>query len=265
MHANHINRSPRHEYHRQYYKKNRDKVEAYKRAWREKNMERLREWSRKYYHTNEKYRRWRKSYYHIWKKKYPNSYKRKMLKGRPIKMRYAKLHRKEIRLYHRQRYMKTKLDVLMRYSPNLICKLCGYDDKRALTIHHLEGGGNKHALSLSNHLYEWLQKNNYPKGYQVLCFNCNWLEAHKRAYFTKWYENYKKNIFKHYSPMLTCAKCGYPNLRALTIDHIMGGGTKHVHGIKGTFYNWLRKHNYPSGFQVLCFNCNHIKHVETGK
>ncbi len=254
-------RGPRYEY----YQKNKDKVEAYRRSWREKNREYLREQSRKYYHANEKYRLWRKSYYHIWKKKYPNSYKRKILKGRPIKMRYAKLHRKEIRLYHRQQYMKTKLDVLTHYSPTLICKLCGYDDRRALTIHHIKGGGTRHALSLSNHLYKWLQKNNYPKGYEVLCFNCNWAEAHKGNYHSDRYKNYKLSILKHYSKKVICAKCKCSTLRLLCLDHIDGGGTKHVHSIKGTLYHWIKENNYPLGFQVLCFNCNHIKHVETGK
>ncbi len=26
-------------------------------------------------------------------------------------------------------------------------------------------------------------------------------------------------------------------------------------------YTWLKAHDYPDGFQVLCFNCNQIKEM----
>ena len=28
-----------------------------------------------------------------------------------------------------------------------------------------------------------------------------------------------------------------------------------VHGHSGKFYAWLKRNNYPSGFQILCMNC----------
>ena len=47
----------------------------------------------------------------------------------------------------------------------------------------------------------------------------------------------------------------------LTIDHIKGGGTKHRKKIKGEKITvWLKKNNFPKGFQTLCFNCNWKKH-----
>lgn len=27
------------------------------------------------------------------------------------------------------------------------------------------------------------------------------------------------------------------------------------------FYQWLEDNDYPPGFQTLCHNCNHAKHV----
>ena len=46
----------------------------------------------------------------------------------------------------------------------------------------------------------------------------------------------------------------------LQIDHIDGGGTKHRREIGvGMLYKWLRRNNYPAGFQTLCANCNFAK------
>lgn len=53
----------------------------------------------------------------------------------------------------------------------------------------------------------------------------------------------------------TCASCGEDRIDGLTVDHIHGGGTKHVK-LVGNIYRWLKKHNYPKDdFQVLCMNC----------
>jgi len=48
----------------------------------------------------------------------------------------------------------------------------------------------------------------------------------------------------------------------LTIDHINGGGNKQKQEIGGAgikLYLWMKRNNYPSGFQVLCMNCNFAK------
>jgi hypothetical protein len=58
----------------------------------------------------------------------------------------------------------------------------------------------------------------------------------------------------------------YTNLISLSIDHINGGGRKQrTEGTGGQFYRWLRKQGYPSGFQVLCMNCQYIKRWENGE
>jgi len=57
-----------------------------------------------------------------------------------------------------------------------------------------------------------------------------------------------------------CACCGETNSGFLSIDHIDGGGNAHRRAINKKsgigFLYWLNKHDYPSGFQVLCYNCN---------
>jgi hypothetical protein len=42
----------------------------------------------------------------------------------------------------------------------------------------------------------------------------------------------------------------------LTMDHINGGGNQHRKKIKESIYRWLYHNNFPSGFRVLCANCN---------
>jgi len=76
----------------------------------------------------------------------------------------------------------------------------------------------------------------------------------------------KGEIMLHYGKgQIRCCKCGFDNIKALSIDHISGGGTKHRKALKVSgmqFYNWLRKNDYPAGFQVLCMNCQFIKRVD---
>jgi hypothetical protein len=62
----------------------------------------------------------------------------------------------------------------------------------------------------------------------------------------------------HYSNgTMSCGCCGEKADKFLTLDHVNGGGMKHRKepGFK-TLSNWLVRHNYPPGYQVLCFNCN---------
>jgi len=55
-----------------------------------------------------------------------------------------------------------------------ICKCCGEDEKLFLTIDHINGGGEKHRKKIGRKICVWLFKNNFPEGFQTLCFNCNW-------------------------------------------------------------------------------------------
>lgn len=56
-----------------------------------------------------------------------------------------------------------------------------------------------------------------------------------------------------------CACCGETQQRFLTIDHVNNDGAAHRRSIGGGSHKvwaWLKRNNYPSGFQVLCMNCN---------
>lgn len=80
----------------------------------------------------------------------------------------------------------------------------------------------------------------------------------------KHYRNYRnalrKEVFQHYSPTLSCACCGETHFEFLQIDHIHGDGSNHRKRDKARdTILWLKKNNYPEGYQVLCVNCNFAK------
>ena len=67
---------------------------------------------------------------------------------------------------------KNRESVFNHYGRKCVC--CGESNQKFLTIDHINGGGTKHRKKIHNQIYIWLIKNNYPKGFQTLCFNCNW-------------------------------------------------------------------------------------------
>lgn len=72
----------------------------------------------------------------------------------------------------------------------------------------------------------------------------------------------RETVLSHYGNR--CACCGEIEEKFLCIDHINGGGRAHRKAIGlrgGNIYRWLAQHDYPSGFQVLCYNCNSSKGI----
>lgn len=78
-------------------------------------------------------------------------------------------------------------------------------------------------------------------------------------------------VLSHYSVKEApiCTKCSFSNIDALCLDHINNNGAQQRRDVFNlrtaagtTFYRWLKKNNFPSGFQVLCFNCNIIKQLQ---
>jgi hypothetical protein len=162
---------------------------------------------------------------------------------------------------------KLKLNVISHYSPELKCVKCGYNEHMAaLSIDHINGGGCKHQKEIGGHLYLWLKRNNFPTNFQVLCMCCQWIkrienkECIKTSMPDKWYYKNKQIVYDHYSPC--CAKCKFNDTRALSIDHINGDGAKHRKKIGSSITSWLIKNNFPSHFQILCWNCQWIKRHE---
>lgn len=81
--------------------------------------------------------------------------------------------RKKIALDHYYRLRHQAIEAYGGYK----CACCGQTEPLFLTIDHIENDGAKHRASLGDwrgaKMFRWLRDNGYPKGFQVLCMNCN--------------------------------------------------------------------------------------------
>jgi hypothetical protein len=76
-----------------------------------------------------------------------------------------------------------------------------------------------------------------------------------------WWETKRRKVLTHYGNR--CARCGFTDQRALSIDHVEGGGAEHRRNLKSNdICAWLMRNNFPPGFQILCMNCQWIKRHE---
>ena len=76
----------------------------------------------------------------------------------------------------RKYYKNIRLAALAQYSNGKIkCGCCGEPRMEFLTIDHVDGDGAKHRREIgkTRAIFNWLKKNKYPDGFQVLCYNCN--------------------------------------------------------------------------------------------
>jgi len=75
--------------------------------------------------------------------------------------------------------------------------------------------------------------------------------------------NSKKKVMQAYGGKCNC--CGDSFIGRLTIDHLNNNGNEHRRQIGSnggsSFYFYLIRNNYPSGYQVLCSSCNLCKHT----
>jgi hypothetical protein len=85
--------------------------------------------------------------------------------------------------------------------------------------------------------------------------------AAQKRFLTRAYAEYKRQAFEILGGAI-CARCGYSDARALSFDHIEGGGhaerKRRGNGI-AMMRAVLRE---PQRFRVLCLNCNWIVYRE---
>ncbi len=102
-------------------------------------------------------------------------------------------------------------------------------------------------------------------GEQTLCKECSDTRRKMRMdraskYHHTLAQSIKVEVLTHYGDgKCACIKCGFSDIRALSIDHISGNGSYHTKSIRGNLYRWLQKEGYPDGYQTLCMNCQFIK------
>lgn len=80
------------------------------------------------------------------------------------------------------------------------------------------------------------------------------------------YRIMRQQVLSHYSQgKMCCACCGERGIEFLTIDHIIpvrrknNDVSKNRNTVGTGLYARLRATGFPSGYQVLCFNCNCAK------
>jgi len=104
-------------------------------------------------------------------------------------------YRENGRRHQLKRRQQRRVLVLTHYSgPTPECACCGERTDIFLTIDHVNEDGAEHRRRIGarsgSDIYSWLIKNDYPDGFQVLCFNCNWAKSrggcpHLRTLFEK--------------------------------------------------------------------------------
>lgn len=102
---------------------------------------------------------------------------------RPVQKEYARRNPQRYKKY-RDRYYREKasdlrMQILLHYSPDLKCVGCGFSDVRALSIDHINGGGNKHRKQFSHNI-AYLRDiiSRWPDDIRVLCMNCQFIHKH---------------------------------------------------------------------------------------
>ncbi len=161
----------------------------YHKKWREAHKEERRQ-SQATYRAKLKSSPEGREKLYLQNKRYRAKYKEKYSERISITQRkYREAHKEELKRKGIQKYTKIKIRVLTYYgSGKSACVRCGYSDIRALSIDHINGGGEKQrkAIGWGSHIYLWLEKNKYPTGFQTLCMNCQYLKREEnKEYFSK--------------------------------------------------------------------------------
>jgi hypothetical protein len=144
--------------------KTREEKIAYTREWTKKNPDKVKEQNRKKYA----------------KDKLENP--ERILRKREKSKEWFQNNREQHREYQRE-WSKNKLsDIKEKIFDKLghCCSKCGFNDKRALCIDHVNGGGFKELNSgLSVFSYYKKVLSDVHNTYQILCHNCNWIKRHE--------------------------------------------------------------------------------------
>lgn len=114
------------------------------------------------YKDLEQARAYHKAYSAQWSKEHPDRRRIASARWRDLKGNASnRLKRRQIRE-----------EVIAHYGGKCAC--CSESAFEFLAIDHLEGGGKEHRKQLKGtHIEVWLKANQFPKGFRVLCHNCN--------------------------------------------------------------------------------------------
>ena len=88
------------------------------------------------------------------------------------------------------------------------------------------------------------------------CDECHTKERNKRRAL-------KEEVFLAYGGF-RCVCCEITLISMLSIDHVKNDGAEHRKQLGSKLYYFLKRNGYPSGYQVLCWNCNWSKSINNG-
>ena len=95
--------------------------------------------------------------------------------------KYTKNNRDKIRESQRKWYLKVREEMFQVLGNE--CIKCGFSDRRALQIDHINGGGIKERRKGNTRRFHSKVLKSVKKGdkkYQLLCANCNWIKRFER-------------------------------------------------------------------------------------
>jgi replicative superfamily II helicase len=157
-----------------------------KTPWREREPEKYRESQRKYYAGHKEEMRQKNHRYYqenLEKEKLRN--KEYYAKNRERQLEKSRKWRTEnyqrMLQLNRMHNKKCRDRILDHYGRKCAC--CGEQNGKFLSVDHMNGNGAKHRKTIGggSRLYSWIIRNNYPDGFQLLCYNCNLGKAFNRG------------------------------------------------------------------------------------
>ena len=144
-----------------YYKAHRDVILRQVKEWRKKNLDKVKEYNRRYRKRGVRRRS-----------------EREVLqsKARVAKWRADNLARwnRNKRAAWKRRNRRDKMAALRHYGGRCAC--CGEENIGFLTMDHINNDGAAHRRDIKvigSGIWSWLRRNGYPKGFRVMCWNCN--------------------------------------------------------------------------------------------
>lgn len=154
-------------YHREYRKKNPERIREHQRSYRLRHPEKVKEWKKAYMERHpEKRRAYRKTY----KTRHPE-------KVRAARKRYRRLHPEKFN--HRMKILRLKAVNIVakaRTQGRIECECCQENAIEFITLDHINSDGWKEKKSGKRYNYYFYQdviKNHRVVDIRLLCHNCN--------------------------------------------------------------------------------------------
>jgi len=108
-----------------------------------------------------------------WQEANPEKVAEKNKRNAENKNIWARNNREEANFRSRNQRKKERKFLIDHYGGKCAC--CGESRIEFLAIDHIDGGGTEHRERVGKgwKFYQWLRREGYPKGFRVLCHNCN--------------------------------------------------------------------------------------------